>query len=163
MIRAIPSLPSMPELDLDLELVKVPSFAPITFEPQPLGKGENELEKAAKQDVDATLPERIVWKALEEQRLAFRTQVTLFGGVSPGGARVDFLIYNIRARPVVLRVQGDYWHGRSFPARQARDDEQAGRLRAAGYLPVDLWESDIYQAVRYKRVWGYIEGEINRA
>lgn len=122
---------------------------------------EDPLEKAAKQGVPGTLPERIVWKWLEDNDHQFVTQSEEGGGrLSVGGAVVDFLVYTMAAQPVAIRVQGDYWHGPAFPERQARDDEQAERLRKWGYIVVDLWEHDIYDAVLNNRLTSYIEAEV---
>lgn len=122
---------------------------------------EDPLEKAAMQGVPGTLPERIVWKWLEDNQYSYLAQSSEGGGrLTMGGAVIDFLVFDIAGKPVALRVQGDYWHGPKFPDRQARDDEQYYRLTEWGYLVVDLWESDIYEAARHKRVGPYIMGEI---
>ncbi|NIP97510.1 MAG: hypothetical protein GWO24_30405 [Akkermansiaceae bacterium] len=125
------------------------------------GKVEDPLEKAALQGVVGTLPERIVWKWLEDEERVYETQLAELGGrFWVGGAVVDFVVYDLGARPVALRVQGDYWHGPAQGGRQARDDEQAGRLQAMGYVVVDLWEGELYEAAEHERVGRYIEGEI---
>lgn len=128
----------------------------------PAESDEKKLEEAAKQGVPGTLPERIVWKWLEDQGFRFITQGPEFGGrLVLGGAVVDFIVYDIAGRTVALRVMGDYWHGPTFPGRQARDDEQHDRLLEMGYLVVDLWESDIYKAVIENRLTAYITAEVN--
>ena len=125
------------------------------------GKAEDPLEKAALQGVPGTLPERIVWAWLIKEDHSFTAQRAEMGGRQVvGGAVVDFLVYSMAAMPVAMRVQGDYWHGPKFPKRQARDDEQYYRLTEQGYLVVDLWEKDIYDAVRNKRLTDYIMGEV---
>lgn len=125
------------------------------------GQKEDPLEKAAMQGVPGTLPERIVWKWLVDQDYSFIGQSSEFGGrLTVGGSVVDFLVYDIAGKPTALRVMGDYWHGPKFPDRQARDDEQYYRLTGSGYLVVDLWEHDIYNAVRRGRLTPYIMGEI---
>ena len=43
---------------------------------------------------------------------------------------------------------------------QRRDDEQAMRLAAMGYVVVDLWEGELYQAAREERVGRFIWDEI---
>ena len=124
---------------------------------------DHKREAAAKQGVQASLPERIVWAWLERRGLSFAPQVSLMGGVGEvGGARVDFVVYGLMGQPVVLRVMGGYWHGAAFPERQRIDVEQANRLRLNGYAVVDLVEQDIYDAVEYNRMTAYIEGEISR-
>ena len=103
------------------------------------------LEAKAKQGVIGSLPERIIWKWLEDQKLAFQWQQSAFGGrMLRGGMVLDFVVLGLAAGPVVIRVQGDYWHGPTSPGRPGRDDDQAQRLRAKGYIVLDLWESDIY-------------------
>jgi len=122
---------------------------------------EDKLEAAALQGVPGTLPERIVWKWLQDHDYRFITQGAEFGGrMVIGGAVVDFVVYDIAGRAVALRVMGDYWHGPSFPDRQARDDEHYHRLSQMGYLVIDLWEGDIYEAVKKDRLTPYILGEI---
>ena len=129
--------------------------------PYPAKSDEDKLEEAAMQGVPGTLPERIVWKWLDEQGYRYITQGSEFGGrLVMGGAVVDFLVYDMSGLTVALRVQGDYWHGPTFPGRQARDDEQFARLTARGYLVVDLWESDIYEAVLQDRLTAYITREV---
>ena len=125
------------------------------------GKVEDPLEKAALQGVPGTLPERIVWKWLDDEGRLYEAQYAELGGRwYAGGAVVDFVLYDLGERPVALRVQGDYWHGMGFPDRQARDDEQAMRLAAVGYVVVDLWEGELYEAARHERVGRYITDEI---
>lgn len=135
----------------------------IVVRPRPIRTApkENKLEKAALQGVPGTLPERIVWKWLEDNGYRYITQGAEFGGrLILGGAVVDFLVYDLAGRVTCLRVMGDYWHGPEFPGRKARDDEQFARLTARGYLVVDLWESDIYQAVEQDRLNAYILEEV---
>lgn len=119
------------------------------------------LEKAAKQGVDASLPERIIWKWLETQRLAFAPQYVEMGGrLTVGGAVIDFLVWGLSGVPVAIRVQGGYWHGPTFHERTIEDQIQADRLRGQGYLVLDLWEQDIYDAVRFDRLDAYIRNEL---
>jgi len=133
----------------------------IAVRKQAPGKVEDPLEKAALQGVPGTLPERIVWKWLEDEGRLYEAQYAELGGRwYAGGAVVDFVLYDLGERPVALRVQGDYWHGLGFPDRQARDDEQAIRLTARGYVVVDLWEGELYEAARHERVGRYITDEI---
>lgn len=142
-----------------------PPSARISLQPEVVGGGgEDPLEKAAMQGVDGSLPERIVWKYLATRGHLFTAQSAAMGGrLTVGGAVVDFLVYDLGARPVAMRVQGDYWHGPARPDQQARDDAQASRLRGQGYVVADLWESDIYQAVRFDRLGAYIREEVGRA
>ena len=135
----------------------------IVLRPRLLDRGVERdlLEEAAMQGVVGTLPERIVWKWLVDRDYRFIMQRSEFGGALVlGGAIVDFVVYDLAGQPVALRVQGTYWHGPAFPARQARDDEHYHRLTAMGYLVVDLWEHDIYAAVLHKALTAFILGAV---
>lgn len=122
---------------------------------------EDPLEAAAVQGVVASLPERIVWKWLAKHNHVFTTQKAELGGVrTVGGTTADFVVYTFGPQVVVLRIQGEYWHGPEFPRARAHDDEQAGRLRAQGYLVVDLQEAAIYEAVLTGRLTRYIENRL---
>jgi hypothetical protein len=156
-IAKIPDLAEMPEPKrAKVERIPVKPRGSVRW-----GRKEDPLEKAALQGVPGTLPERIVWKWLLDEDYLFETQLAVAGGrMVIGGSVVDFVVYDIAGQPVALRVQGDYWHGPKFPDRQARDDEQFWRLHQMGYKVVDLWESDIYEAVRQERLTPYIEGEV---
>lgn len=91
-----------------------------------------------------TLPEIMVAFALLRAHFLFEMQISEDGGrLRLGGAVVDFKVY-VGARPVIVRVQGDYWHG--LPDRRLKDAVQYERLKAMGYLVADIWESDIYHA-----------------
>ena len=63
-----------------------------------------------------------------------------------GGFVIDFIVYNLAAVPVAIRVMGEYWHGPLAPGAPGRDDAEAIKLRADGYLVCDLWEQDVYRA-----------------
>ena len=129
--------------------------------PEPIGQAEDPLQKAAAQNAVGTLPERIVWKWLEDEHLVFRPQMNFYGGRAlRGGAVVDFLVWGLAAVPVVLRIQGAYWHGPLRAGQSATDDQQAIRLRRDGYLVVDLGEDEIYAAVQWDRLGAYIRGEL---
>lgn len=106
-------------------------------------------------EVKGTLPERIVYKALKDRRLLpvpFSFQSTLTGGrLHLGGLVADFLS---EAPPVVIRIQGSYWHG-EFDRQTGnllhgdivqgrKDDEQGQILNAMGYAVIDFWEFDVY-------------------
>ena len=71
------------------------------------GRVEDPVEKAALQGVPGTLPERIVWKWLEDEDRIYEAQRAELGGrLWVGGAVVDFVVYDLGMRPVMLRVQG---------------------------------------------------------
>lgn len=142
----VPALPTLRVQALSYPKVKPP---------------EDPLEKAALQDVVGTLPERIIWKWLIDHHHVFQAQRPEMGGVrTVGGTTADFVVYTFGPQVVVLRIQGEYWHGPEFPHARAHDDEQAGRLRAQGYLVVDLQEVDIYKAVLDGHLTRYIENRL---
>lgn len=133
---------------------------PIALKPEVPGVAVDPLEAAAAQGVQGTLPERIILKWLERRGYLYRVQVAELGGArSLGGMSLDFVVYGLAGLPVVLRVQGTYWHG-PLMDRTALDDEQAGRLRLNGYLVVDLWEHEIYQAVLSHRLTEFVLNRI---
>jgi len=119
------------------------------------------LEKAAMQGVEGSLPERIVWRWLQSQGLIFEPQYRAMGGrLTVGGAVIDFLVWGLAGVPVAIRVQGGYWHGPTFHERTIEDRIQADRMRGQGYLVLDLWEQDIYDAVLFDRLDAYIRNEL---
>lgn len=96
-----------------------------------------------------TLPERVVYKSLEDRDLIFTFQSSLQGGrIELGGLVADFII-EFRTQ-LVIRVQGQYWHGEFDRAtgnlingelsQGRRDDEQRGLLEELGYEVLDYWE-----------------------
>jgi hypothetical protein len=158
LIKPLPGLPGIPSIKklTRLRPAKLPIDVDIVKEPEVPGASVNMLEEAAVSPGLGTLPERIIWKWLEDNKMIFRVQYAEFGGRGQlGGVALDFVVYGMAAAPVALRVQGGYWHGPASD-RKAQDDESAGRLRMAGYLVVDLWEQDIYTAVRTDRLREYI-------
>lgn len=90
-----------------------------------------------------TLPELLVELALTRRNADYRAQVDL------GMARPDFVVMRA-AGALVIRVQGDYWHGREgAAAKDARQKDALMQTTIFG-LPVlaviDIWESDIYKS-----------------
>ncbi len=108
--------------------------------------GESELEqRAAKLNQLASLPERIMYKALMQRRIPFDFQSSMQGGRAQlGGMVVDFLLLDRRA---VIRVQGDYWH--SGVAEMARDEVQKCVLESLGYDVWDIWDYEVYDIDRF--------------
>jgi len=100
--------------------------------------------------MDASLPEMCAYDWLQSRHFTFSMEDVMLGGRrEPGGAVVDFLIYDITpAGYYIWRVMGDYWHGGL--ERSSKDEIQKVRLEAMkiGGIPivavVDLWESRIY-------------------
>jgi hypothetical protein len=85
-----------------------------------------------------------VWAYLERTGRTFIPQMKAAGGrMVRGGSVLDFVIYDLAAKPVVIRIQGAYWHTR--PGRRENDDGEAANLRAGGMLVCDLWEPDVYR------------------
>lgn len=108
-----------------------------------------------------TLPEIMVQMALARLGYRFVAQRPEGGGrLRLGGAVVDIIVF-IGARPVVMRVQGDYWH--SLPMRQRKDAMQLVRLRALNYLVADLWEHDIYRAWAEGRLLQFVDATLRGA
>jgi len=108
-----------------------------------------------------TLPEQMVALALCWLKLPFQAQRSEDGGrLRLGGAVVDLVVF-LGSKPVVIRVQGDYWH--SLPERKLKDAVQLERLRAKGYRVADMWESDIYQAWTDGRLKTYVNDGIQGA
>lgn len=92
-----------------------------------------------------TLPELLTELYLRSIGVRYRTQLDL------GFARPDFAVWQTKAAPngvLILRVQGEYWHGRS--AAVAWDASQKDMLlqTTAEGSPIrrviDVWENDIY-------------------
>ena len=98
----------------------------------------------SKEQVNGTLPERILYRAL--QRVVhqsatsdFDFQSSLEGGrLELGGIVADFLFRNKR---LVIRVQGPTHTG--F-LRMRKDDEQKSILESMGYLVKDIEDDTIY-------------------
>ena len=111
--------------------------------------------------VDGTLPERMAAYALVKLGIAFTTQNWEGGGrLYLGGAVVDIKAF-IGATIVIIRVQGDYWH--SLKDRIYKDAVQYDRLVAQGYIVLDLWEHDLYQAWADGRLVKFVEDSVNNA
>ena len=133
---------------------------PIPLKPEVPGEARDPLEAAAVQGVLGTLPERIIRKWLDTRGYLYQIEAAESGGARTlGGMTLDFIVSGLAGPRVVLRVQGDYWHG-PLMDRSSLDDEQAGRLRLSGYLVVDLWEHEIYQAVLSHRLSAFIFSRI---
>ena len=158
-IKSLGSIKGMPKLGKG-GWQRPPSVRDIVVKPKVPGEREDPLEKMAMQGVSGSLPERIIWKWLEDSGHLYDVQRAFAGGRRvAGGMMLDFYVYSLGVARVVLRVQGEYWH-RIRPGQRSKDDSQAFRLRAAGYIVVDLWEYDIYQAALADRVGRYVMGEI---
>ena len=105
-----------------------------------------------------TKPELMLRRALWRRGLRYRKNCSDL----PGKPDIVF-----RGPRVALFVDGDFWHGRDWPTLKAkltkghnaaywlqkiernavRDHEHDRRLRAAGWLVVRVWESDVHRDV----------------
>ena len=88
---------------------------------------------------EGTAPERLLFGWLKRHGFMFSFQQPVMGGRSPGGAVVDFIIYD-KYPPIALRVMS-YWH--TSLAAQWHDELQRERLIEVGYQVEDVWEYDI--------------------
>lgn len=108
-----------------------------------------------------TLPEIMAALGMLWAGIPFVSQISEDGGRTRlGGAVVDFKIF-LGTAPVILRVQGDYWH--SLPDRVLKDIVQFERLKRMGFLVADAWERDIYRAYLEGRLAEYIREVIGGA
>lgn len=65
---------------------------------------------------------RLGWR---DEQIQFQTDV--LGGRQPGGQVLDFIVWTYSG-PVVIAVNGDYWHGRSLTIKE-RDRVNAAQVR----------------------------------
>ena len=118
-----------------------------------------------------TKPELLLRRALWKKGLRYRTNCTDL----PGKPDIVF-----RRSRVVIFVDGDFWHGRTWPTLKAklrrghnadywirkiernaaRDRERNRTLRAAGWVVLRVWESDVYRDVG--DVVSRVESELGR-
>ncbi len=91
-------------------------------------------------------PEFLVWKWLADKGykpgIDFQFQSSYFGGRRDLGGLVADFIVDALTPPLVIRVQGEYWHGARGGA-QSRDDAESILLRANKWRVVDAWTNDI--------------------
>lgn len=77
-----------------------------------------------------------------------RFQVDFLGGRQPGGQVLDFVVWSFSG-PVVIPVNGDYWHARTLQVRQVNDQKAAyvkARFPQARYEPLytaDLLDDEV--------------------
>lgn len=98
-----------------------------------------------------TYPEYLVWKWLRDKGyqpgIDFQFQSSFFGGrMDLGGLVADFVI-DALTPPLVIRVQGDYWH--TLPGRRTRDFYEMIRLQEHGFDVVDVWETDVVNRLNF--------------
>ena len=92
----------------------------------------------------ASLPELVTMDFLRRRNVVFQFQVPFGGGRSNrGGAVIDFLV-PAPGGQLAIRVQGDYWHGKS--AQEQYDKQQRlmmQRMKVNGQpikAVADVWE-----------------------
>ena len=88
---------------------------------------------------EGTTPEKLVYGWLIKHNFLFGFQETVAGGRVPGGAIIDFLIYD-KVPNIAIRVMS-YWHA-SAEAQWA-DAVQEEMLTEAGMQVEDLWDYDL--------------------
>lgn len=114
----------------------------------PVEFGQDELEARAQQDIVGTLPERIVYKKLQQLVGAnnFLFQRTEGGGRNIlGGYVIDFLVTD-RIPPLALEVQGTYWHQQADGASNFERQLAVTRL---GYTYAEIFDTEIYHSEEY--------------
>lgn len=83
--------------------------------------------------------EKKVYSWLIEHGILFSTQQKMFGYSGElGSATIDFVLTEFN---IVIRVMGEYYH--SNTEAKSRDAFGKEQLINAGYIVVDIWESDI--------------------
>jgi len=88
----------------------------------------------------ATKPEKMIYGWLVFHKRSFQYQVEALGGrQTPGGAVLDFVIYDVTPQ-IALRVQS-WWHVQ--PQNRYADDMQYESLQDMGYQVEDVWEGDV--------------------
>jgi hypothetical protein len=99
---------------------------------------EEELARIAPADAGSN-PERILYGWLVKHNITFTYQEPILGGRMPGGAVLDFVLYDMNP-PIIIRVMS-YWH--ESPDQRLADDIQLGNLLDLGYNVEDIWEWEI--------------------
>ena len=112
--------------------------------PQPTGTrlrkyGLTPEEQYMQYAPEGTKPERLVFGWLLKHKFMFDFQQPVMGGRIPGGAVVDFIIYD-KQPPIALRIMS-FWH--ESPEVKWTDDIQAENLFQLGYQVEDVWEREI--------------------
>jgi len=86
-----------------------------------------------------TAPERMLFGWLVTHGISFTFQEPVLGGRVPGGAIIDFVIYEVEP-PLAIRVQS-YWH--TSGESMLHDEVQAGVLMDLGFSVQDIWEFEV--------------------
>jgi hypothetical protein len=111
------------------------------------GYGLTQEEKLLQYAPEGTGPERLVYGWLKTHDFLFTFQESILGGRAPGGAILDFVVYD-KQPPVVIRIMS-YWHD-AAPVAMA-DSIQAEALLEMGYTVEDVWERDINTVAKVNR------------
>jgi len=114
---------------------------------RPIEAGDDPLEQRAIPKgsfPNATLPERIIYKKLQQMNVGFSYQRAEGGGRNIiGGFVVDFVITDFGVPGIGLEVFGEYWHQAKD---QWKDLERAFALARLGYEYYEISELDVYQS-----------------
>jgi len=94
-----------------------------------------------------SLPERMLYGWLVKHGVAFGYQTSVAGGRLPGGAVLDFVIYE-RVVPIAIRLQS-YWH--KGAENVLADDIQLNMLQETGYVVEDIWDYELQTAEEIDR------------
>jgi hypothetical protein len=70
--------------------------------------------------------------------------VDVLGGRLPGGQVLDFVVWAPEC-PIVISVNGDYWHGRGLQQRQETAIKEAvlAKLWGRKFKFFDFWTADL--------------------
>jgi len=105
-------------------------------------------QRLAQYAPEGTTPERMVFGWLKTHNFIFDFQQPVLGGRVPGGAVVDFFVYDLHP-PRILRIMS-YWH--KPLAVQWADEIQRETLLDLGFIVEDIeeWEINTYEKLDSK-------------
>ena len=149
-----------------MKVSPTPSYYGLT----PASKRASQAARGSSQKA-GTKPEMILRRALWRRGLRYRKNCAELTG------RPDIVF---RGSRVVVFVDGDFWHGRNWMTlktklksghngdywlrkierNRARDREQGRALRAAGWIVLRVWESDVNR--KLDEVVGLVETTVQR-
>jgi len=120
--------------------------------PEPTGSrllkhGLTDEERLMRYSPEGTTPERMVFGWLRLHGFLFTYQEAVLGGRVPGGAVVDFVVYD-KYPPIAIRIMS-YWH-KSAQA-QINDAIQQEMLLDLGFYVGDVWENEINTIEKLER------------
>jgi len=124
-----------------------PRFLAVSLRRQELAALEERAAPATQ--VQGTLPERILYKALLKRRIEFDFQSSL------GGGRIGWMFgrqvadFALHPRGIIIEVQGAYWH--SQREQRFRDQARDMVLTARGWTVLYLGEDVIYNETLLNR------------